>query len=264
MLTVIMAATLTFAAIFPKNYHMLETRAQAFTRALTAGDSRTIFNMFVPQFQEEIGFERFDSALSAWYAGRRIVRARSLVVNITGLGGHVSTWPFFAGRRNYSYLYQSWLFTDQGWKLIWLSRVLNQSHQYGQSDTMEMGNVVEAALTYLCTPAGLNELRRGLRLPDTVVVVWRLPKKGAPLRLPGRSAVILMPDQLRQGRKIPDVPLYFEIAAVRILGNLATCAVDLVLSPPDEPGRPRRSLGIQLYLEKKAGNWQIHSRGRKW
>jgi hypothetical protein len=254
-----------FLAFAPStDYYQLERRSQEFTRMLTAGNSRQIFSMFVPQFQDEVGFQRFDSALSAWYAGRRIARAKSMVVNVSGLGGHASTWVFFPGKQDYSYVYQNWFYTDQGWKLAWLSHILNQSHQFGQGDTEELASIAQAGLGYLATPPGLNSISPGLRLPDTLVVVWHMYRNGMRFRVPGHEVVLLAPRQAGDKKNMPRAPFLFQIAAIRLLGNFATCAIDLIPTPPGKSGPLRRTRSTQLYFEDHDGVWSLHSLGRKW
>lgn len=259
----VLDAVFAFSATPPKSFFELERRSQQFTQALAAGNSWDIYHLFVPQFRAENSFRRFDSALKAWYRDRQIVRASRRVVEVQGLGGHASTWPYFKGEKTYSYVYQNWFYSRQGWQLVWLSNILNQSFQYGQRDTAAAAAIAEAALRYVTTPQGLAEVRPGLKLPETIVVVWDLAKR-RPFGIPGRPVVALRPEESRNWRSMPRVPYYFRIATVRVLGEYATCGIDIVPTPLNRYGLLHRTRGAQFYFELKKDTWQFNSVGKKW
>ncbi len=248
----------------PKEYYQLTQRTQEFTRALAAGNSWQIYHMFVPQFRQENSFLRFDSALTIWYAGRRIGRARSMLVEIQGLGGHASTWPVFEGEDDYSYVYQNWFYTPDGWHLVWLSNILDQSFQYGQGDTAAIEAVGRAALDHITTASGLAELRRGLVLPDTLAVLWSWRTPAEPFRVPGRPVVMLRPNRAGKPDSVPHVAYYFRFSSIRLLGDFATCAVDLVPTRYNRFATLKRTHGALLYFERRDTGWQFNSVGKKW
>ncbi len=255
---------LAAGAAKPKTYYQLDRCSQEFTEALVAGRTRELYRMFVPAFRSEIRFSRFDSALSAWYTDRRITQARSRVVDIRGMGGNVSTWVVFENKFDYAYVYQSWLHTDDGWQLMWLSNIFNQSFQYGRADMVELEAVAEAALGHVITPAGLARIHRRLTLPDTITVVGKeLSHKGT-FRLGNHTITMLTLSELRSDSLRPDVRFFFRFGLVRVLGEFAICVIDLEPVDPRHPDPIGRRRGIRFYLERRNNTWQIHSTGKVW
>jgi len=260
----------TLAGAVPKTYYQLERQSQELTEALAAGRSDEVYQMFVPTFQDEIRFSRFDSAFSAWHRNRRIKHARSRVVDIRGLGGHVSTRVVFDKQSGYSYVYQSWLYTRDGWELMWLSNIMNQTFQYGRTDTAELDEISEAALGYLTSEHGLKRISRKLSLPQVVVAVHRGRKGSKLTQVRGRTVCWLTQEEAKDGISTLGVPFYFEFALVRGLGEFALATVDLRPTSKNRTGPVKRSRGIQLYLERESAeleqtsHWKVHSIGKIW
>lgn len=250
------------AAAPPKSYLQLGARSREFTRALVAGESWKVYQMFVPQFREEISFARFDSALSDWYDGRHIARTRSRVIRVNSLTGHASTWPVFEGERDYSYVYQNWFFDGRDWSLIWLSNILNPSFRYGQADTAAITEAARTALRYVATPEGIARVLPGLKLPDTLVVVWRLTRPDTDFSVPGHTVVMLPPEENHKDGPASRVPIYLRIAAIRILGEYATCAVDFVPTPLNRFRDLRNIQSVVVCLESRDDRWRVHSVAR--
>jgi len=259
-LLVLAAAAEARVENLPKRYYQLNQRCQEVARLLATGDSRQAYELFVPQFQKEVSFARFDSALVNWYRGRRLTRVKSQLIDVRGLGGHASTWVFFQGEPTYNYVYQNWLYTDDGWRLVWLSNILNQTMQFGHRDSQALAAVAQAALDYVASPAGLSETRSGLVLPDTVVVSW--PGSDVSFRS-GHRPVLTIPLADEPGR-MPRVPFFFRFGQIRVLGNLATCAVDLKPTKWKRLSSLRSTHSLQLFFDRKNGAWLLNSSGKKW
>ncbi|MEO0070445.1 MAG: hypothetical protein ABIK18_06620, partial [candidate division WOR-3 bacterium] len=85
----LLALGLVFA-VEPKLQYQLDFKARDVGSALINGNTREIYNLFVPEFRREHPFAQFDSAVKAWLKERRILSVNNKVVDITGLGGHVS------------------------------------------------------------------------------------------------------------------------------------------------------------------------------
>ncbi len=255
---------LLFGAVKPRNLSQLERRSQELTEALVGGRAQDAYLMFLDAFRDENRFSRFDSALSAWYAGRKINRARSRVIDIRGLGGHASTWIVFEDEDDYSYVYQKWFQSGNGWQLMWLSRILDRSFYYGTSDTAELDAVSEAALRYLTTEEGLARMSRRISPPDIVVAVQPGRKDSGPGQIQGCPVLWLTREETRHVELAPDVTFFYQFATVRILGELALATVDLRPFDPDRPGPIGRRRAIELFLKQQDGTWQIHSIGKTW
>lgn len=248
----------------PRSYHLLEQRAQQFAEALVAGRGADIYELFVPAFRAENDFGRFDSALAAWYDGRRTSIGRARVQNVSGIGGSVATWVVFRGEIDYSYVFGSWLFAADSWRLTWLSNIIDQSFQYGRRDTAELRRVATAALRHLVLDRGIRAIHRRLPIPDTLVVVLRDIGGTGELAVPGHVVVAVEPARLRRPTDLPGVPYLFDFALVRIFDDVALCAVDL--KPPEQgrPGTLDRRRGLQLYFRRGPGGWEFLTQGRTW
>jgi hypothetical protein len=240
---------------FKDNYE-LALRSQAFAEALVENDTRTMYRMFTPAFREQNSFARFDTAFARWGRGRSIVRARRKVVDIQALSGYVSNWVVFAGETDYNYLYGSWVKNGRVWELAWLSRILNQSFQYGQDDSADLRNAAEAALRYLLSPVGWKRLRGRLARPDTVVMVRNEDSGVWFAELDGRPVVwVTGVDSLAISR----IPFAMRFAMGRVFGGLAEVVIDVLCARPELA--PRRQ-GLKVYLDKKRGVWKFNSAAR--
>jgi hypothetical protein len=260
LMLLVTGAAVTSAGVQPRSYAHLETRAQDLTQTLVTGDGREMFRLFVPAFQQEIPFARFDSTLSAWYNGRTVVSARSKVVDIRGLGGYVSTWVHFTGEERVSYLFQRWVHAKAGWELVWLTNILDQSLLYGRADTAELESIIEASLRFLVEGGGLALVRKGLLPPDSIFVVHTRTRDNTTIS--GRPAVWL--DQSRPDREAVKAPYYFRIQLAQVLGGIALCTVDLKPTRPRNPSLLGRVRSIELYLvpDPDTGKWLVNSVGK--
>ncbi|MEO0085877.1 MAG: hypothetical protein ABIK37_04525 [candidate division WOR-3 bacterium] len=250
------------AALRNRPDYTLGLQAQRFARALVDGQTRDIYRLFVPAFREEIGFARFDSAFRVWRDGRNITRVRNRVIDVRGLGGHASTYVYFGGNRDYEYVYQSWVNTGNGWQLAWLSNILDQTFQYGRSDTAALRSATSAALTWVLSDAGLGHIHRRFVLPETVIVVTQGRHEEGVIPAAGRPLLWLSEEELNAFR-VPDVPFYCELGLVRLFGPTAVAAVDFVPVREGQPPLDRRR-GIEIYLRRENGNWRFESVGKVW
>jgi len=260
LLSVLVAAG---AALKPRLDYSLGLHAQRFARALVNGQSREIYRAFVPVFRDEIEFARFDSAVRAWRAGRRITSVRNRVVDVRGLGGHASTYVMFGGETDYEYVYQSWLNTGEGWRLAWLSNILDQTFQYGRSDTASLEAAARAALAWILTDSGIRRVHRRFVLPDTVIVVTRGRHEEGDIAHAGRPLVWRTPAELAGDGGRTGAAFYCELGLVRVFGDIGVAAVDFV---PLREGRPPldRRRGIELYLRRDRQGWRFQSVGKVW
>jgi hypothetical protein len=249
----------------PKPEYQLSLRAQQVSNALMNNDPRTIYDLFVPVFRREIPFSRFDSAIRAWHQDRRIARIQTRLVDTRGRGGHISTYLYFFGERNYEYLYQSWLFTDSGWQLVWISNLLNQSFQFGSLDTPAMKKVALAALAYAFTRDGLKKLRLlPVPLPDTIFVLQSLFPAESTGWVGPRPVVWLVQDLDPKQRLPRTIPYYCRLGQIRIFGSIALATVDFY--PVASAGKQAlgRYRSLEIYLKKEDQQWLFDSFGKLW
>lgn len=247
-----------------KSNYELAIQTQRLTEAVVANRPRDIYRTFVPAFTAEHSFASFDSALARWSRGRRIVRASHKVVDIKGPSGYVSSWFVFAGERDYNYVYQNWLNTKHGWQLVWLSRILDPGFAFGQSDSSELVRAAEAGLRYVLSKPGLELFRAGLRRPDTLVVI-RLGRPGeGEYQFDNLPVYWVTPEQIRAGVRLPRGEFLYNLALVRLMGDMALVAVDVTPRARDLLGRKRRARGIEVYLERVGSEWRFSDVGKKW
>ncbi len=258
-LLVLAAAAEAFPELIPKRYFQLNQRCQEVARLLARGDSRLLYDRFVPQFRADVPYARFDSSVRAWYRGGRLKRVRAQLIDVRGLGGHASTWVFFDGEPTYRYVYQNWLYTDAGWQLLWLSNVLDRSMQFGDRDSAALLAVAQAALDHITAPGRIVELGPGLLLPDTVVVSWPGPAPGFRASRPVRTVTPATENAL-----MPRVPYYFRFGQIRVLGDIATCALDVRPTKWRVPGGPRNTRSLQFYFDRRGSSWLLNSSGKRW
>ena len=262
LLLLVVVAGIAAAAKHDRPDYTLGLQAQRFARSLVNGQSRDVYRLFVPAFREEINFTRFDSALRAWRENRQITRIRNRVVDVRGLGGHASTYVYFGNNRDYEYIYQSWVNFGEGWQLAWLSNILDQTFQYGRSDTAALRAATRAALSWVLSEAGIRRVHRQLVLPDTVIVVDQGRIEEGTLQLAGRPLLWLSEERIER-LGLLGADFYCELGVVRLFGNGAVATVDFV---PLRDGRPPldRRRGIEIYLRKENAEWKFDSVGKVW
>jgi hypothetical protein len=266
----LLAATLAGAAsaVSPatrlKSNYELALHAERLTEALVANQPRDIYRMFTPAFAAEHSFARFDSALVRWFRGRRIVRASHKVVDIKGPAGYVSSWFVFEGDRDYNYVYQNWLNTDHGWQLVWMSRILDTSFSYGQTDSLELVKAAEAGLRYVLSKQGLDRFRFGFERPDTVVMLrFGRPGEGD-FHLDSLPVCWTTLEQMKQGSYVPQVQFLLNLALVRLMDDMALVVIDVTPTGRTVSGRAKRRRGIEVYLERHGDNWRFRDVGKMW
>ena len=250
------------AARLKSNYE-LALRTQLLTEAVVAHRPRDIYRMFTPAFSAEHSFANFDSAFARWLRGRRIIRASHKVVDIKGPSGYVSSWFVFAGEHDYNYVYQNWLNTGHGWQLVWLSRILDPSFAYGQTDSLELVKAAEAGVHYLFSKPGLQLFKGAFARPDTVVFV-RLGRPGEGEYQLDLPVIWVAPEEARARGYPPRTQFLLNLALVRLIGDIALVTLDLTPTSRDILGRKRSARGVEIYLRRVGTEWRFYEVGKKW
>ena len=258
------AASAVSPATRLKTNYELAHQTERLTEALVGNRSRDIYRMFTPSFTAEHSFARFDSALSHWTRGRRVIRASHKVVEIAGPAGYVSSWLVFAGATDYNYVYQSWLNTPHGWQLVWLSRILDSTFNYGQNDSLELTRAAEAGLRYVLSNPGLAQFHSGYRRPDTLVMLrYNRPGEGE-FHFYGLPVYWTTMAQILDGGYVPQAQFLLSLGLVRLMGDMALVAIDVTPTARGQIGRSRRRKGIEVYLERAGGVWRFRDIGKVW
>jgi hypothetical protein len=257
----------TASAVSPltrlKSNYELAHQTQLLTEAVVGNQPRDIYRVFTPAFAAEHSFASFDSAFARWLRGRRIIRASHKVVDIKGPSGYVSSWFVFEGESDYNYVYQNWLNTGRGWQLVWLSRILDTSFAFGQTDSIGLVRAAEAGVRYVLSKPGLELFKAGFRRPDTVVIV-RLGRPGEGDYELGLPVVWATPEEMRAGVGIPRTQFLLRLALVRLMGDFALVTVDVAPTARDFLGRKRRPRGVEVYLKRDGTEWRFLEVGKKW
>jgi len=258
------AASAVSPATRLKSNYGLALHTERLTEALVSNRSRDIYRMFTPAFSAEHSHVSFDSALSRWSRGRRIVRASHKVVEIKGPAGYVSSWLVFEGEHDYHYVYQSWLNTAHGWRLVWLSHILDSTFNYGQTDSLELVRAAEVGLRYVLSKPGLALLRSGFTRPDTVVLLrYNRPGEGE-YQLDSLPTYWTTMSQTMQGGHVPRTQFLLRLALVRLMGEIALVTVDVIPTARDPDGKKPRRRGMEVYLERVGGDWRFRDVGKVW
>ena len=256
------ASAVSPAAKLKSNYE-LALQTERLTEAIVANRPRDVYRMFTPAFAAEHSFASFDSAFERWHRGRRIIRASHKVVDIKGPSGYVSSWFVFEGEHDYNYVWQNWLNTGHGWELVWLSRILDTSFTYGQTDSLDLAKAVEAGVRYVLSKPGLALFKSGFVRPDTVVMV-RLGRPGEGEFQFDLPVYWTTPAEIRAGVRLPRTQFLLNLALVRLTGDMALVAVDVTPTTRDFLGRKRLAQGVEVYLERAGDEWRFSSVGKKW
>ena len=251
------------AARLKSNYE-LALQTERLTEDLVGNNSRDIYRVFTPAFSAEHSFASFDSALSRWSRGRRIVRASHKVVEIKGPAGYVSSWLVFEGENDYHYVYQNWLNTAHGWRLVWLSHILDTTFAYGQTDSIELARAAEVGLRYVVSKPGLARFRSGFAPPDTVVILrYNRPGEGD-YQVDGIPTYWTSMSQMVQGAHAPKTQFLLRLALVRLMDEMALVTVDVIPTGRDQEGKTPRRRGMEVYLERVGGDWRFRDVGKIW
>ncbi|HDQ99488.1 MAG TPA: hypothetical protein ENN51_04295 [candidate division WOR-3 bacterium] len=244
----------------PRPWYELEHRVRELTRDIILNDSRAVFRAFATTFKQETDFARFDSALQAWHAGRRVAIGRGQVIDTRGVSGRASSWVVFAGGADHDYIYQSWVYAADTWRLAWLSNILDRSFDYGNHDLADVRAMRAATLDWLITGGGLAQVPPGHARPDTVLVI---DPAGTADWLPDYPTAVRTPEQFQARAGLPATPLAFRFVLTRSFGPIGVSAVD-IQPLAQRRGRMARHRSIQVFLARTEAGWRYLTTGSVW
>ncbi|MEO0116423.1 MAG: hypothetical protein ABIK97_02640 [candidate division WOR-3 bacterium] len=223
-----------------------------------------IYNLFNPTFQREISEERFTTTLAEWLKGKKMRKVETKFTNITGFTGQVSTWVW-EDKKNYLYLFTSWIKTDSGWRLLWLTPILSQDFEYGRGEVSERRRLLGLAIKEAFSKEGFGDLFLKLNLPRQLVFI----KKGRPEEKPllDKSPLPILwltLDEIKKKSQYLPIPFYFDFGAIRIIDNLATVYLDIIPIKNGENQSLRQPRGLQFQFRRKEGDWEFAGYGSRW
>jgi len=264
----------------------LVERAAEFAAALGNGRSIKLYHLFNPIFRDEISFHVFDSALKSWQGGKTIGRVATTHVEVQGMSGLISSHVYFqeprerpddetlpdvapSGRTRprpggYDFLFQTWLRAAEGWELMWISKILDPiAMDYGRRDTADLRQILQLALDEIVTREGI-ERALGLKNPSKRLI---LVSQGVPpvnLKLPEKRVIWLSKDSIDFYQQRYDIVYYIEILPLRVIGNIAVGAFDVVPVTGGSGATSNRPRSIKLFFRRTDNKWGFASYGSRW
>lgn len=240
----------------------LLTEAQKMHLALRQGNDSILYDFFNNTFKQEIDIDRFKLALNEWRNNRKVTKVKVQQVKVYSLGGHITSWVTFNNKEKF-FLFQSWIKTNDGWKLMWLTKILPQTFSYGMSDEIQIQRLKQLTLIELIDKQLLKQIHPDLPIQETLVVVLPLGMKKSHFRIPNHVIKQLLKTEITENIRNLHAYYYLEFAAIRVLDNIATAYVDIYPLYQNVPGL-RRVRGLQLYFVRDNGQWKFLHLGTKW
>lgn len=259
-------------ALFPflyqaKYYPQKESRslfktAERLKSLLKKKDGKGIYNLFNQTFQREISEERFLAAFNQWLKGKEVKKVETKFINITGFTGQVSTW-LWGDEKGYQYLFSSWIKTEKGWQILWLSSLLNQDFAYGVGELKERRELLRLAVEKAFGADGFSEIFPEFDPPRSIVFL----KKGRLEEKVKSSLPVLWLtlEEIKEKSNYLSLPLYFDFGAIRIIDNLATVYLDIIPIKGGGNQSFRHTRGLQFQFRRKEnGTWEFVGYGSRW
>ncbi|MCX7785959.1 MAG: hypothetical protein N2201_07070 [candidate division WOR-3 bacterium] len=241
---------------------LLHKEVRKLLKGLKDNKDSLVYSLFDSAFIKANNLDSFISVLHQWRNGRKIKKIKIQKLTILGRGGHITSWVTFDNREKV-FLYQSWIKTKTGWKILWLSKLLPQSFAYAENDSNEIKKIKLLALEQLITRQGIRRVIGENPIPETLIIALAQNSKKLHLRLQGYTIREWTHNEIRKNYFKTGALFFLEFATIRILNDIATCYVDikpLYLRIP----RLSRNRGLQLYFIKENNSWQFDSYGSRW
>jgi hypothetical protein len=230
-----------------------------FANALQKNDVNLIYNMFNSTFIRETDIQTFTSILENWLNGRSVKKLKVQNQLIYGRGGHITSWVSFNNGEK-EFLYQQWINTTNGWRLLWLTKLLPSEFSYGVSDKKEIKNLQQQVLNQLIVEEGISLLIGDASIPETVIIVLDRNEKKSNLKLPDRTVREVPRDEIKKNML---ALFYIKFATIRILEDIATSYVNIICPLYENGSVYNRTRGIQLFFIKENGKWKFDSYGTR-
>lgn len=231
-------------------------------KALEKNDISAIYSIFNATFRAEVDSQEFSSYLTTWLKGRKVKKVKLQKVMVFGRGGHITSWVSFNNNEK-TFLYQSWIKTKNGWKLLWLTRILPSNLNYGATHKSEIFKIQQYSLEKLIVENEISQITGDLTVPKTILIkrIENSPKHN--FRLVNRTVHELTNDEIKRTAKKYGALFYLEFGSSRIIEDIATCYVDIHPLHKNIP-HLHRIRGRQLYFVRENNQWVFDSYGTKW
>jgi hypothetical protein len=238
----------------------------SFLNALASKDGKRIHQMFNTAFQREISQEKLQEAIDRWYSGQSYKSVKTGFIHTVGLSGHITTWISFRNSPIPKFVYQYWIKTDSGWKLMWLTGILNhQDFVYGDYDTTAQQTIKQLMLEEAISDIGTEKIFPEVKLNNSVTVLRRPDRNSAKIKLPKNQVFWLTQDEIKKNYQRLGINTYFDFGMVRVMDGIALGALDIVpIFSAVPPPKIHRRRSVSMFFKKEAGDWVFAGYGSKW
>jgi hypothetical protein len=232
------------------------------SKALGNYDLAALYDIFNATFRQEVDTSTFYSAVNKWLKGRKVKKVSLDNLAVLGRGGYITGWILFDNNEK-TFLYQHWIRNKDGWKLLWLTKILPHTLTYGVSNQAEITKVRNRTLEELISRRGIKNITRGLPMPETIPVRIFEPSQKSNFQIPAHTIMEMTIDEIKaQARKFGAL-YYLEFATTRILDDVATSYVDIHPLYKNLTGL-KRYRGLELFFVRVNDNWEFDSYGSRW
>jgi hypothetical protein len=237
-----------------------------FINALARKDGLVIHRMFNSTFQREIPPQKLQAAIDRWYAGRSFKKVKFGRVNIFGLSGHITSWVLFQNSNVPAFIYQYWIKTDRGWRLMWLTGILNHKEFiYGVSDTIAQKEIVQLMLEKAVSNLGLEKIFPQVDLAYNIAIIHRSGQGDVKINLPHNRIFWLTKEELHSKYNRLKINTYLEFGMVRVMDNIALGALDIIpITSALPPPEIKRRRSISMFFQKENDKWVFAGYGSMW
>lgn len=191
-----------------------------------------------------------------------------------GLSGHITSWISFKDTPDSKFIYQYWIKSDSGWKLMWLSGILNyKDFNYGDWDTLAQHEVMQGMFEQAVSDSGLKALFQEFELTKNMVILYRPGCNCTKINLPEQKVLWLTEEEIKSKHHQYGINAYFEFGMIRVMDDIAIGALDIVSITSHKANQSHvtgvkallnRRRSISMFFKKVAGEWIFAGYGSKW
>ena len=244
----------------------LSKYGRKFLKALSCKDGNQIHQMFNETFQKEISQTKVQNAIDRWYERRTFEHVKIGIVRKVGLAGFITTWISFKKTIGEKFVYQYWIKTDDGLKLMWLSGILNhRDFMYGISDTSTVKKLMQLMMETAVSDSGIEEIFPQIDLVNTLVILRHPAQNFVNINLPKNQSFWLTVDELKNNYKRLGINTFFDFGVIRVMNDIAVGAIDIVpIASAIPPPKITRRRSIEMFFKKIDSKWVFAGYGSKW
>jgi hypothetical protein len=241
----------------------LITEIEKLAQAFKNNDVSAVYYLFNSSFQDESSLAEFSEAFLIWLNQRKFIKMDIQNLRIVGRIGHVSSKLRFSNKTE-AFLYQSWIKTGQGWKIIWLNRLLpHDMLRYGDSHKYDVQLIKQRSLDELFTNKRISLITNELELPEIIFIQTDQERKQPYFSLPDYTVKEVSADEIVSQAQQTEALFWLEFATIRIIDDIASIYIDIHPLYHNIPVLSR-TRGIQLFFIQKNGHWDFDSSGASW